>query len=202
MPARRGDRGDRVGVAEVDAGLERGQRDRAVHRAGVEDVQPERVGDPARGRDLPEPAGPSMATTPAVTRGPVTVMRSSVNSGYDTATARQPSTTDSPSIGVRGDRRRHGDAMVAVARRAATARGRRPGSTSPSARGLDPDAELASSSLDGRDAVALLHPELGGVADLGDALGERGRDREHRDLVLTIGISSPPMVVAVQRRRR
>ena len=33
------------------------------------------------------------------------------------------------------------------------------------------------------DAVALLHRELGRVADLGDAVGERGRDRERGDLV-------------------
>ena len=43
--------------------------------------------------------------------------------------------------------------------------------------------ELGELLLQRADAVALLHRELGRVADLGDAVGERGRDREHRDLV-------------------
>ena len=53
-----GDRGDRVAVVEVDAGVERGERDRAVHRAGVERREPEGVGDAARDRRLPRAGGP------------------------------------------------------------------------------------------------------------------------------------------------
>ena len=36
---------------------------------------------------------------------------------------------------------------------------------------------------DGGDAVALLDPQLAGVAELGDAVGERGGDRQRGDLV-------------------
>ena len=84
---------------------------------------------------------------------------------------------------VRSDRGRHRDPVVTVAREL-PARGCPPRIVSPSAERLDPDAELGEQGGDRRDPVALLHPELGGVGDLGDAVGERGRDREHRDLVL------------------
>ena len=61
------DAGDRVAVVEVDARLQRRERDRAVHRAGVEGVEAERVGHARATVDLPEPAGPSMATTRTLT---------------------------------------------------------------------------------------------------------------------------------------
>ena len=48
---------------------------------------------------------------------------------------------------------------------------------------LDADAELRELLLDGADAIALLDDELGGVADVGDAVGERGGNRERRNLV-------------------
>ena len=64
----------RVGVVEVDAGVERRERDRAVHRAGVEHVQAERVGDPARHRRLPRARRAVDGDDPhAVTRAPVSV---------------------------------------------------------------------------------------------------------------------------------
>ena len=47
------------------------------------------------------------------------------------------------------------------------------------------------------DAVALLDGELLGIANLGDAVGERGRDRERRDFVLDVGD-----LVALDHRRR
>ena len=60
---------------------------------------------------------------------------------------------------------------------------RRRGSSRPSASVSTPTPICEQLLLDRGDAVALLHPQLGGVADLGDPVGERGRHREHRDLV-------------------
>ena len=56
--------------------------------------------------------------------------------------------------------------------------------TSPAADDSTPTPIARDELLDGRDAIALLDPQLRRVVDLGDAVGERGRDREHGDLVL------------------
>ena len=48
---------------------------------------------------------------------------------------------------------------------------------------LDPGAELSELFDQRRDAIALLHPQLGRITDLARARGERGGDREHRKLV-------------------
>ena len=78
------------------------------------------------------------------------------------------------------------------------ARGLPPRIDEPVGAGLDRRARAAVSSwCSVADAVALLHRELGRVADLGDAVGERGRDRERRDLVLHVGD-----LVAFDRRCR
>ena len=70
---------------------------------------PSALATPRATVDFPEPAGPSIATTRAVPRRarhcsagarPVKVSRSATNSGYDTAAARQPDTTDSPSTAL------------------------------------------------------------------------------------------------------
>jgi hypothetical protein len=48
---------------------------------------------------------------------------------------------------------------------------------------LDADAHLRQLLLDRVDAVALLHAQLGDASDLGEPVRERGRNREHGDLV-------------------
>ncbi len=64
-PGRAGHRGDGVAVGQVDAGVQRRQRDRAVHGAGVERREPERVGHTARHRRLPRTGGPVDGDHPA-----------------------------------------------------------------------------------------------------------------------------------------
>ena len=157
-------RGDRRHAASSSSrrelALEHGERDRAVHRAGVEHVEPERGGDRrARPSTCPSPTGPSIATTiAAVTRrAPVSTARSSANSGYDDATARQPRTVDSPSMRVRGDRRRHRDAVVAVALEQRRPAARRRGSRARRRAARRRRRAATSSCCNVADAVALLH---------------------------------------------
>ena len=57
--------------------------------------------------------------------------------------------------------------------------------------------EPAQLGLDDGDPRALLHPQLGDVAKLGDPVGERRRNREHRNLVLHVGDFVAPTTVPV-----
>ena len=78
------------------------------------------------------------------------------------------------------------------------ARGRAAADRRARRRAARPRCRAATSSWCKRpDAVALLHRELGRVADLGDAVGERGRDRERGHFVLHVRD-----LVARDRRRR
>ena len=128
-------------VVERDAALERGERDRPVHRAGVEHLEPERATRP-RGRSSTSPtptdrrsrrrarrwrrAGRSPRTRePGEVVGELRIRRR-----HRLPAAHRALTVDR----VRRDRGRHRDAMVAVALEATPARGLPPRITSPSLR--------------------------------------------------------------------
>ena len=186
-------RRDRVAVARSAPASQHRQRDRPVHRAGVEHVQPERVGDPARDGRLPRARRPVDRHDAApVTRAPVS-RREVGRRSRDTRSRPRasPAPSSRPSVACAGDRGRHRDAMVAVALRAshrpAARRGRRArrGRVSTpmpsSVELLLRRVAMRSLSFTGSSAASRI---------VGDAVGERGRDREHRQLV-DDRISSP-----------
>src|SRR5262249_35963211 len=96
----------RVGVAERRSRFERGDRDRPVHRARVENGQTERARNAARDRRLARSGRTVDRDDARRGRGrsrhdaPVTCARSSAKPGYDTDTACQPRTVLSPSIAL------------------------------------------------------------------------------------------------------
>ena len=160
------DRGARVTVVERGAALERGERDGAVHRAGVEHLQTElRTRRRARSSTCPTPTGrrsrrPSLraAGAPFVT-APVRRARSSANSGYDDDTACQPRTVLSPSIALAAT-------AAAIAMRwspwllSNAARGRPTADHEPVGARLDREAQLRELLVHRADPVALLDREL------------------------------------------
>ena len=105
-----------------------------------------------------------------------------MNSGYELVTARQLRTTVSPSSALAAT-------APAIAMRwspwlsSSAPAGRPPRTDEVVGAALHPDAEALEQIADGADAVALLDPQLGGVAELGDAVGERRRHRQRGDLV-------------------
>ncbi len=195
-------RGHRLGVGEIDPRVHRRQRDRAVHRAGVERRQPERIGDPARHRRLAGARGPVDRDHPRRHQRPGSpgergqiLGELGIGAGDRTPVPHQRL----PLARVGGDRAGHGDAVVAVAVELGGTRTAAPDGE-PVVVGLDAHTETGEQIAHGRDPVALLHPELGGVADLGEALGERGGDRQRGDLVDHPGDLGPLDHGAVQRR--
>ena len=94
------------------------------------------------------------------------------------------------------DRRRHRDAVVAVALERRRLGGAPPRTTRPSARASTASPSCESSCCSAPIRLLSFTAQLGRVAHLGDAVGERGRDRERGDLVDVRDL------VAVDRRRR
>jgi len=102
--------------------------------------------------------------------------------GYETSAAAQPAPSTRPRSRD-GNGGRHRDPVVTVAleqRRLRTPTA----DQQPVGARFHRDPELPELLVHGSDPIALLHPQLGRVADVGDAVGERGRDREHRNLIL------------------
>src|SRR5205085_8116638 len=93
---RSGDARTCVGVVGIDALVEDGEGDRAIHRARVEHLQIQRATDPARHRGLPR-ARRTVDGHDASHGDPASRSRSAANAGYDTATLLQPRTRLSPS---------------------------------------------------------------------------------------------------------
>ena len=83
--------------------------------------------------------------------------------------------------------------MIAARIDAGAAEARRPGDHQPVGQLFHRDAEVAQHLDHDRDAIALLHAQLGGVANLGRALRARGGDAEDRELVDAATSSSPAM---------
>ncbi len=108
--------------------------------------------------------------------------RSSAKPGYDTATVRQPRTVEAPAT-----------ALAATAAAMATrwspwlfnvaARGVPPRTTSRSGPASTPTPSWVQLLVERGEPVALLHPQLRDGTELGDPLGERGRDGEGGHLV-------------------
>src|SRR2546425_3344618 len=73
--------------------------------------------------------------------------------------------------------------MIAATRHACAAEPLGPRDCHPVGPLLDADSHLVELSREGRNPIGLLHPELRGIADRGDAASARGCDRERRDLV-------------------
>ena len=154
--------------------------------------------------DLPEPDGPSIATirfallaivelTSAPTRGRLGEPRVR---DRDRRRSRAPSSRRRPPRPA---------TAAAIAMRwspwlfSARPGGAPPWITKPSGRASTPMPSWVSSCSSVADAVALLHRELGRVVNRRHALGERGRDREHRQLVDDRLVARD--LGAVQRRR-
>src|SRR5262249_21786354 len=84
-------------VAQVEPALERQQRHRPVHGAGVEHLESERVGDTSGDRRLARPGGAVDGDDPDHEPfSPAKAARSSAKRGYDLPTECQPRTVDSP----------------------------------------------------------------------------------------------------------
>ena len=144
--------------------------------------RPSAVATPRPIVDFPDPDGPSIATTRAGTRHASTDSRSDGEPRVRHRGRPEPTDRRLPTRTEPGDGRGHRDPVVAVALEGRT-HGRAALDDPAVGARLDRDPELGELLLDGPDAVALLHRELGRVVDDGLAVGERGRDREHRQLV-------------------
>ena len=179
--------GSIVSDAAIDAPVTprsmRGQRDRSVHRAGVQVGEAERVGDGARHRRLAGAGRPvDRATTDhaGTSRSPPRRRRTP-----DRTPRRPPSRPPRRPPPTRARRpRRAAPAGGRRGRRGARRAARRSRvTTNPSGNASMSAPRPRSPSTTRRDPVGLLDPQLGGAADDRVALGEATEQRDQRKLV-------------------